>query len=144
MSRAVCTRCGVDRGAIELACPGCGHRPSGEGLLVAWLVSDANLSPEDLDAAAARIREGQPLHPTRAQLDRARHALGAHLASYPWLTMPERVALLVVGLLVTPLPGMILWFWWRAARPRAALQALALSLPAALFYVVLVLVLRLV
>ncbi len=143
MSRAVCTRCGADRAAIELACPGCGHRPSRDGLLVAWLVSDANLSSDDLDAAAARIKAGQPLHPTRAQLERARRALGAHLTSDPGLPVSQRVALLVVGLAITPLPGLILWYWWRASRPRASLQALALSLPAGVFYIVLVLVLRL-
>ena len=61
---------------------------------------------------------------------RARKALGTHFSSDPGLTGGQRLLLLATGLVLTPLPGWVLWAWWRVERPRAALQALGLSLPA--------------
>lgn len=129
MSRAVCVRCGGDRVDYSQVCPACGHRPAGDGLLVAWLLSDANLGRAALDAAAARIRAGEPIRPTPNMLAKARRALGQDLSSDPGLSVGQRALIASCSLVLTPLVGWTCWWWWREDRPRAALQALAMSLP---------------
>lgn len=130
MSRAVCLRCGAEKGAYDRICPACGHRPDGEGLLVAWLLSDDHLGGDALDTAAERIRGGMPLRPSEAMLQRARRALGLDATRDPGLPWPQRAALLVISLVLTPLVGLTCWFWWRGTRPRSATQAFWLSVPA--------------
>ncbi|TNE90047.1 MAG: hypothetical protein EP330_09470 [Deltaproteobacteria bacterium] len=110
-------------------CPSCGHRPTGEGLAVAWLLSDHNLDRAGLDKVSARIRAGEHIQPGRAQLDKARRALQSTLTTDPGLTSRERVLLLACCLLLTPLPAWIMAWWWRRVRPRAAVQSLALAVP---------------
>jgi hypothetical protein len=131
---ALCVRCGTKRADYREICPSCGHRPEGEGLLVAWLLSDEGLPPDQLADAAERLKRGEAIRPSERMLERARMALGTHLASDPGLSVGERVALLLCSVLVTPLPGLVLWAWWRRDRPRAALQALGLSLPMAIAF----------
>ncbi|MCB9680027.1 MAG: hypothetical protein H6733_01020 [Alphaproteobacteria bacterium] len=142
MSRAICVRCGADKGHYERICPACGHRPEGEGLLVAWLLSDAHLDAGGLDKAARRIARGDTIRPSEAMLERARRALGAHASADPGLSGGQRLALLATSLVLTPTVGLTLWAWWRTERPRVALQALWLSLPASVLYAVGVLWLR--
>lgn len=127
--RAVCVRCGGSRQGYASVCPACGHRPEGDGLLVAWLLSSANLDESGLDAVAARVRSGESIRPSAKMLKKARRALGQDLASDPGLTLGQRAALFACSILLTPLVGWTCWLWWRADRPRAALQALSLSLP---------------
>lgn len=126
---AACQRCGGGRDAFDQVCPACGHRPSGEGLLVAWLLSTHNLDPARLEQAAARIAAGEPLRPTDKQLARARRALGRDFATDPGLTVPQLLGLFATSLVATPLVGWVAWWWWRDTQPRAALQALALAAP---------------
>ncbi len=126
---AVCVRCGAPRLDYAQICPSCGHRPEGEGLLVAWLLSEHNLDEEGLREAAERIREGHEVQPSRRMLDKARRALGSDFHSDPGLTVVQQLGLALIGIALTPLPGLVLWAWWRRQRPRAAVQALALSLP---------------
>ena len=64
MSRAICVKCGGERTRYDQICPSCGHRPEGEGLLVAWLISDQHLSDEALSRTQARIRAGESIQPT--------------------------------------------------------------------------------
>lgn len=128
--KAICVRCAEPRGDYAAACPRCGHRPEGEGLLISWLLSTENLSKSELEAAAERVRQGSVIRPSDRMLDRARKALGKDFSSDPGLTAFQRLALLSTSLLITPLPGWVCWLWWRRERPRAALQALALSAPA--------------
>ncbi len=135
--RAVCQRCGGRRDRYDQICPHCGHRPHGDGLLVAWLLSTEHLSPEQLDAAAERIARGDAPRPSDRQLERARVALGRHFRSDPGLTVGQRLGWLAMSALLTPLPGWVAWWWWRRTRPRAAVQVLALSLPFTLIYFVL-------
>ena len=142
-SGAICVRCGASRGDFRDICPSCGHRPEGEGLLVAWLFSQEALSQPQLAKAAERVRKGEPISPSDRMLDRARTALGMRLASDPGLTTGQRLGLLATTLFATPLVGWVVWFWWRRTRPRAALQALALSAPASVVLFVLVIWLRL-
>jgi hypothetical protein len=127
--RAVCIRCGADKLSYDRICPSCGQRPEGEGLLVAWLLSDAHLNAEQLDRAASRVRRGEAIRPSDKMLALARLKLGTH---QPDLGLPplQRRALLATSLLLTPLVGFTLWFWWRESRQRAATEALWLSLPA--------------
>jgi hypothetical protein len=134
--RSVCLRCGATRARFDAICPSCGHRAEGEGLLVAWLLSSEFLDDAGLDAAAARIRGGESIRPSARHLDRARRALGRHFSSDPGLTAGQRAALLVCSLVATPLPGLVLGWWWREERPRAALQAFALSAPASVLFAV--------
>jgi hypothetical protein len=139
---AVCVRCGGFRADYRLICPHCGHRPDGEGLLIAWLLSSEHLNDHQLEEAAERVRSGESLRPSERMLERARRALGTHISSDPGLTARQRLGLLVTSLLLTPLVGWVLWFWWRGSRPRAAIQALGLSLPATAIFTALVLWLR--
>ena len=130
MGRAVCLRCGGDRGDYRQVCPACGHRAEGEGLAIAWLISDHHLSEVQLDAAALRIRNGESIRPSARMIQRAKKAIGTHFESDPGLPVIQRLGILATSLLLTPLVGLVCWFWWRESRPRAAAQALWLSLPA--------------
>lgn len=135
--KAVCQRCGGGRESFDQICPSCGHRPEGEGLLVAWLLSDRNLDEAALGAAGRRIAAGEPLRPSSRQLARAKTALGRDYHSDPGLTVGQRLGLLATSVFLTPLVGLAAWLWWRNSRPRASIQALALSLPLTLIYTVL-------
>ncbi|NCG20011.1 MAG: hypothetical protein GWP91_13470 [Rhodobacterales bacterium] len=135
--KVVCSRCGGSRETIQAVCPSCGHAAQGEGLLVAWLLSAENLTEEQLEAVAERIKGGQPLRPSPAQLQKARAALGLAFSSDPGLTIQERLYLLAGSLFLTPLPGWVAWWSWRESRPRASWQALALTAPATVLFTVL-------
>ena len=134
---AICQRCGGTRSSYDQICPACGHRPRGDGLLVAWLLSSRHLDPESLEQVAARIGAGESIRPSARQLDRARRALGQDLSTDPGLTVGQRLGVLLTSLVLTPLVGWTGWLWWRESRPRAAKQALALSLPATVVLTVL-------
>ena len=127
-------KCGGQRGAFRQVCPACGHRPEGEGLLVAWLLSSENLDSDSLDSVAKRILEGESIRPSGRMLERARRALGSHIASDPGLGARVMLALFAVHLVLTPLVGWVLFAWWRQTRPRAALQALALAVPVTVLF----------
>jgi hypothetical protein len=126
---AVCGRCGDTKPDFGVVCPACGHRPSGDGLAVAWLLSSHHLDADALAKVAERIRAGEAIRPGRAQLDRARAALRRTVATDPGLTGVQRLQLLAVCFLLTPLPAWVIAVWWRRTRPRAAVQALALAIP---------------
>jgi hypothetical protein len=141
--RAVCVRCGSVRTGFDSVCPSCGHNPSDEGLLVAWLLSENHLNEVELNQSAARILSGEFVQPSDRLLKKARIALGNHFSSDPGMTVPQRLGVLSTSLLLTPLVGWTLWFWWRRRRPRAAWQAFGLSAPATLLFSVLLVWLRL-
>ena len=134
MSRAICVKCGGDRTRFDQICPSCGHRPDGEALLIAWLLSDQNLDEEGLQQVASRIRAGESIRPSASMLQKARRALGQHFSTDEGLTHRQRIALLFTSLLLTPLVGWVLFAWWWDTRPRAAVQSLALSLPVTLLF----------
>jgi len=140
---AVCVRCGGFREDYQQICPSCGHRPEGEGLLVAWLLSDAHLDAEQLARSAERIQAGEAVRPSQRMIDRARRALGGDFVSDPGLGGVRMLGLGAVSVVLTPLVGLVLWAWWRRQRPRAAVQALAVSLPVGLASLILVVWLRL-
>lgn len=104
---------------------------------MAWLLSAENLTEEQLEVVAERIKGGQPLRPSPVQLQKARAALGLAFSSDPGLTIQERLYLLAGSLFLTPLPGWVAWWWWRESRPRASWQALALTAPATVLFTVL-------
>lgn len=135
---AVCLRCGESKSRFDHFCTACGHRPEGDGLLVAWLLSDGHLSPDQLRTASERIQAGEPVSPSSRQLERAKAALGRRGADDPGLHPRQLAALALVHVLLTPLPGYVAWWWWRHRRPRAARQALLLAVPVSLFFFVLV------
>lgn len=138
MIRAVCVRCGAERGHYEQICPECGHRPEGDGLLVAWLLSAANLGDDALAQVRQRIKGGEVIRPSAKMLDKARRALGQHLSTDRGLSTGERLGLLATNLVLTPLVGWVLTIWWWGSRPRAALQALALTLPVSVLFTAIV------
>lgn len=127
--KAVCVRCGAAKGAWDRICPACGQVPEGDGLLVAWLLGDAHLTEPELERAALRIRAGEAVRPSARMLDAARRALGIHAEHDTGLTQAQRLGLLALGFLVSPAPGLAMWWSWRGRYPRSALQALGLSLP---------------
>ena len=129
MSRAVCARCGTFRKDYREPCAACGLRAEGDGLLVAWLLSDLGLGDAALDDAAARIRRGEPLQPSSRLLAKARAALGGTTEADPGLSSRERFGILFCAVFLTALPGLVFALHSRRTRPRAALQAVALSLP---------------
>ncbi len=133
MSVGVCLRCGHRKPDYAGVCPTCGHMPYQQGLLVAWLLSEEHLSTEELAQTGERIQEGVVPQPTKEMLDRARQALGVHPEDDEGLSVPQRLGLMALALLITPAVGVVLWFSWRSVRPRAALQALWASLPTGLF-----------
>ena len=139
---AVCVRCGGGRRHDDQVCPSCGHVPTDEGRLVAWLLSSENLGTEELLATQARIRAGEIIRPSARMLEKARRSLGWHFATDVGLSTRERLGLLATSLFLTPLVGWVLFVWWWKVRPRAAIQALALSLPASVGFAILVLYLR--
>ena len=104
--------------------------------MVAWLLSEEHLPQKGLEAASSRVQRGESIHPSEKMLTRARRALGTAFDSDPGLTSGQRVALLGTSLLLTPLVGWVIWFWWRGTRPRAAMQAIGLSLPATVLFFV--------
>lgn len=134
MSRAICTRCGADKPDYGLACPACGSRPEGDALSVAWLLSSHNLGEQELDAAADRIRAGEVIRPGARQLERARRAMGQTMVSDPGLSSRQRVLLVLVCLLLTPLPAWVMAVSWMGSRPRAAVQSLALAIPSTVLF----------
>lgn len=126
--RAVCARCGHDKPAYDVVCGGCGDRPEGDALLVAWLLSREHLDDPDLDHAAARVRQGHPVRPSAAQLERARTALGTQPAGDAGLSVAAWIGVAAASVVVTSAPGWATWWWWRTERPRTARQVLAASL----------------
>jgi hypothetical protein len=127
--KAVCVRCGGERLRYDQVCPTCGHRPEGEGLLVAWLLSTEHLSEVELERVRGRVASGEVTRPTERMLEQARRAIGAHFATDAGLGTRERLGLLFVSLAFTPLPAWVLAAWWWNEQPRAARQALAIALP---------------
>jgi hypothetical protein len=134
MIEAVCLRCGAEKSDFDVVCGACGHRPEGEGLLVAWLLSRHHLSAEQLTRASLRIRQGEALRPSDAQLDKARKSLGRDASSDRGLDGLQRGGLLATSFLLTPLVGLTLWWWWRDDRPRSSFQAFWLSAPVSVLY----------
>jgi hypothetical protein len=139
---AVCVKCGAERREWDAICPDCGHRPDAEGRLVAWLLSDRNLTAAELAGVRARILGGEVIKPSARMLRRARSALGQVFSTDAGLTGGQRLLLLATSLLVTPLVGWVLFAWWYGSRPRSAIQALALSLLATVAFTLIVFYLR--
>ncbi|MFK7927297.1 MAG: hypothetical protein AB8H79_03865 [Myxococcota bacterium] len=134
MNRAICVRCGASRQSFRGICPGCGHRPVEEGLLVAWLLSTEHVESEALDAVAARIEAGDAIKPSAQQLKKAKRALGRTFQSDPGLSITHRTILLFTSLILTPLPAWFCFAWWLSSRPRAAWQSLAVAIPGSVLY----------
>lgn len=131
---AICSRCGTEKAAFRAVCSRCGQVPIGEGLLVAWLMSDEHLGPDELAEAAHRIRNGEAVSPSAKMRSRARRALGVSFATDPGLGVWQRLGLFAAILFATPLVGWVCWLWWLRDRPRAAWQSFALTLPVSLTF----------
>lgn len=132
--RAACIKCGALRADFRETCPSCGHRPDGDGLLVAWLLSSHHLTHEQLEEAQQRIMTGEPVRPSARMIASARAALGKAFSTDPGLPRNQVLGLMAVSILLTPLVGWMLSFWWRNNRPRAAWQAFLVSAPASVLF----------
>jgi len=102
--------------------------------MVAWLLSTEHLDADKLDLVAARVRDGETIRPSDAQLAIARKALGRAFATDPGLSALQVVGLVGSALLLTPLPAWFCFAWWLNDRPRAAWQSFATALPASLLW----------
>ena len=134
-SPAVCQSCGTEKRAPLIPCKSCEFVPTGDERATAWLFSREYLSEEEMAEAARRIvEEGQRPDPSRALKQRAKEAMGAlpfeHSSDLP-LSRAEMWGLGTANLLLTPLTGLAIWHGLRPDRPRAATQALRLTLPMA-------------
>jgi hypothetical protein len=129
---AICARCGAGRVGWASVCPGCGDRPEGDGLAVAWLLSRAHLDADELEEAARRIRDGWPLQPSEALLQRAIRAIGRHADTSVGLSTRAHIGLIALSWLVTP------WVAWAVAlherdrSPKLSRQAAWIAAPATL------------
>ena len=97
------------RGHWEDTCPSCGHRPEGDGVLVARLLSAAHLDEAGSERVQARIRDGESIRPSRRMLDTARRALGKHFATDQGLSARDAAALFATNVLLTR--------WWAGSPP---------------------------
>jgi len=130
---AICARCGDYKARYDQVCPGCGHRPAGDGLLVAWLLSEHHVPAGQLPALAERVRRGEAIRPSDRVLDLARSALHRNLSTDEGLGRTRVLAFALVSLVLTPLPALVLAAWWRSERPRSALQALVIGVSVSAF-----------
>lgn len=110
--------------------------PVGPERAVAWLFSLEHLSFDELQHAAARVRRGERPEPSSSLQEQARQAMGAQ--QLPLTDEGRRplspgtlVAISAANLLLTPLAGFAVWAGLRDGRPRAARQALLVTLPVA-------------
>lgn len=137
--RAICHRCGSAKKGPFVPCKACAVVPTRESRAVAWLLSSHHLNAEELDDAARRIRAGDVPDPPRALRDDARRAMGAVNAppvDDRRLVGMERVGLALASVLLTPLIGLALWLGLREARPTAARQVIAVTIPIAVILTV--------
>ena len=137
---AVCHRCGGDKLGALVPCKTCGYVPSGADRSVAWLFSEHYLSGPELVAAAERVRAGERPEPSRALREHARQAMGAaptvELAAQP-LSSQQKVLIFLANFLLTTLAGYAVWFGLRESRPKAAREALVLTIPLSVIFSVL-------
>ncbi|MEC8422892.1 MAG: hypothetical protein VX000_03880 [Myxococcota bacterium] len=129
---AVCHRCGGNKRGPLVPCKTCGFTPTGEERPVAWLFSGHHLDSDELADAAQRVRAGDRPDTSRELRAQARSAMGAAPLTDAARTPFGAGWLLLLGianLMLTPLVGYAVWFGLREERPRAARQALALTLP---------------
>lgn len=129
---AICHRCGGDKRGPLVPCKTCGFTPTSDERPVAWLFSAHHLDTDELLEAARRVRSGDRPEPSKALREEARVGMGAapltDAAKEP--LRPSTLLLIGLGnLLLTPLAGYAVWFGLREERPRAARQALTLTLP---------------
>jgi hypothetical protein len=137
---AVCHRCGADKAGPFVPCKACGFTPTGDDRAIAWLFSTHHLTEAELEIARERVRNGVRPDPSKALKDAARQQMGAapldEEARRPF--PPSTLALLALAdFVLTPLAGYAVWLGLRTKRPRAARQALLVTVPISLGLLVL-------
>lgn len=133
--RAVCHRCGGPKKGPLIPCKTCSFTPTGEERPIAWLFSAHHLTDAELDETTARILAGEQPDPSKALSDGARVAMGAAPLTDDARRPLRTGTLILIGLgnlLLTPLLGFAFWFGLIEERPRAARQALTITLPMSL------------
>ena len=125
---AVCHRCGAAKAGPLLPCPGCSVTPKGRERAVAWLFSNAHLNPEELQLARERILSGEQPDPAPALMALAESRTESEGDDQP-LRDKERLGLIVINAVLTPLAGLAVWWGLQGQRPTASRQALRITAP---------------
>lgn len=127
---AVCHCCGMEKSRPMVPCKHCGVSPIEEDREVAWLLSDAYLTPEELNLVATRLQRGEVIKPSRRLRRHARRKLGFSQRKER-LSDTELFLLSVGNLFFTPLLGVAIWLGYRYDMPKIAIQAIMSSIFAA-------------
>ena len=127
---AVCHRCGGEKAGPLVQCGLCNFAPSGSERATAWLFSSAHLSPDELRLAGSRVRNGELPDPSAALKALAFPHIQPRTDAQP-LTRREQAAIAALNVVLTPLAGLAIWWGLHEERPRAARQALRVSVPVA-------------
>jgi hypothetical protein len=132
--RAICHRCGGEKSGPFVPCKSCSFVPQQMERATAWLFSLHHLEPAELQRAAGRIRGGDRPDPGKMLQAQAIKAMGAVPptdSSVQPLPTQHLVGIALANLFLTPLAGFAFWIGLRTERPRAAAQALRITLPIA-------------
>jgi len=125
---AVCHRCGGTKAQPLVPCPFCNVIPRGDERPVAWLFSSAHLDEAELKLASERIRSGEIPDPSKSlRTFAARHLQPTR--NNQTLTLRQQLGLVALNVGLTPLSGLAVWWGLSAKRPRAAHQALRITVP---------------
>ncbi len=99
---------------------------------MAWLFSSEHLSPEEMQEASERIKNGELPEPTEKLLQMAQEAIRKNVIRQTTdrpLHRGEVLGIAATCLFLTPLAGFAYWWGFRAERPRAAKQVLWVTWP---------------
>jgi len=132
---SICHRCGGRKAGAFLPCPGCTYTPKATDRAIAWLFSNAHLSPSELEEAALRLRQGEQPEPSEKLLASARAQIRSSAQRQATdQPVPPRVlaGIGLMSLLLTPMAGFALWWGYRTERPTAATQVLRITWPIAI------------
>ena len=125
---AVCHRCGGTKALPLVPCPFCNVIPKGDERPVAWLFSSAHLDDEELKLASERIRLGETPDPSQSLRALAARNLQP-TRNNQTLTPRQQIGLVALNVGLTPLSGLAVWWGLSATRPRAAQQAMRITVP---------------
>lgn len=125
---AICHRCGGTKALPLVPCPFCNSIPKGDERPVAWLFSSAHLSDDELKLASVRIRSGESPDPSRSLRAFASRNLQPTRDDQA-LTTRQQLGLVVLNVGLTPLSGLAVWWGLSSTRPRAARQAMRITVP---------------
>ena len=125
--RALCHWCAAEKSRAFVQCRICGEMPSEVDRIMAWLLSDAYLTDDDLVETQKRLRMGHVLAPTEHARRIAQRALGLHVETdnYNW---PQLIGISCLAILFSSIFPLGLWWTKSSHRPLKAKQLLCIAL----------------